>query len=223
MMHPFSPLLQNEKEKSDDDANTLDDEPSFPLRIKLNNTDIALNVNKSVRVETLKQWILDCHRSNLATRNNDTNNNAPHGANGIGEEESYLRLIVRGRLMAPDSSTLSTFNVSSSDVVHAVLAKEGRGAQARMLRRLNNASTHITNGNSVTARRSLYSNSTNSSSLNRLWRRIGIDATGVVVSHEGDTDSDDQSEEEDLEVGTEGGRGRSERRGFDRLRSVSFY
>jgi hypothetical protein len=189
-MHPFSPLLQNEKEQ--DSSN---DDPSFPLRIKLNNTDLTLNVNKSVTISTLKQWILDQHRSNVASNVS---------------ENMYLRLIVRGRLMAPDSSTLEQFHVSSSDVVHAVLAKEGRGAQARMLRRLN---TNTTNGRN-TARNAVASNS--SDSLQRLWRRIGIDASGIVVSRE-DNGDDSEESEEDVESG-EGGR--RERRGFDRLRSV---
>lgn len=127
--------------------------------------------------------------------------------------------------MAPDSSTLDTFHVSTSDVVHAVLAKEGRGAQARMLRRLNNTN-NSTGGNhhlGSSLRRNLYSNPTNSDSLNRLWRRIGIDASGVVVQRgEGESDSD-ESEEEDVEAGEGGGVRRRERRGFDRLRSVSWF
>jgi hypothetical protein len=68
---------------------------------------------------------------------------------------------------------------------------------------------------------SLYSNPTHSNSLNRLWRRIGIDASGVVIPRNEDDSSDDSGDEEDLEAANSsgGGRGR-ERRGFDRLRSV---
>lgn len=209
-MHAFSPLLQtSEKEKADDDASPLTsdatDASSFPLRIKLNNQDITLTVNKAVSVATLKQWILE-HRAK------------DEGDNG----DMYLRLIVRGRLMAPDTSTLDNFNVSSSDVVHAVLAKEGRGAQARMLRRLNNNGNNSNAGNlGSSLRRNFYSDPTSSESLNRLWRRIGIDASGVVVSRSGESDSE-ESEEEDVEAGEDGdGRRGRERRGFDRLRSVS--
>jgi hypothetical protein len=215
-MHAFSPLLQtSEKEKADEDASPLtstdaSDATSFPLRIKLNNRDITLTVNTAVSVATLKQWILEHH--------------AKDGGATTDNGDMYLRLIVRGRLMAPDTATLDNFNVSNSDVVHAVLAKEGRGAQARMLRRLNNNNNSNT-GSSLgsSLRRNFYSNPTNSESLNRLWRRIGIDASGVVVSRNGESDSE-ESEEEDVEAGGEGGnngrRGR-DRRGFDRLRSVS--
>ena len=214
-MHPFSPLLHNDNGKSEDDSPQVElsshgNSPTFPLRIKLNNTDYTLNVNKSVSVATLKEWILDCHRSAQDGRNIDTSGH-------------YLRLIVRGRLMAPDTATLDAFNVNDSDVVHAVLAKEGRGAQARMLRRLNNGTGNNGGNNTNTAginlRRNLYSNPTDSESLTRLWRRIGIDASGVVVSREqGESESEESEVEGDVEAG-EGRVGR-ERRGFDRLRSV---
>ena len=64
--------------------------------------------------------------------------------------------------MAPDSATLDSFNVNDSDVVHAVLAKEGRGAQARMLRRLNtahwnNGGNKTNNTSGINIRRKLYS------------------------------------------------------------------
>ena len=196
-MHAFSPLLpSNDDEKSSSPSSSPIEAhaPTFPLRIKLNTADYTINVNQSVTVANLKQWVLDCHDSS---------------SNGNSGGDTYLRLIVRGRLMAPDTATLDTFNVTSSDVVHAVLAKEGRGAQARMLRRLNRPSVHPgrrSNGNGFPD---------SSDSLNRLWRRIGIDASGVVVRRE-----DDDSEESD-EEDVEGGRVRQERRGFDRLRAVS--
>ena len=126
--------------------------------------------------------------------------------------------------MAPDSATLDSFNVNDSDVVHAVLAKEGRGAQARMLRRLNNAhgnngGNNTNNTSGINIRRNLYSNPTDSESLSRLWRRIGIDASGVVITREqGESESEESEAEGDVETGER--RTGRERRGFDRLRSV---
>jgi len=126
--------------------------------------------------------------------------------------------------MAPDSATLDSFNVNDSDVVHAVLAKEGRGAQARMLRRLNNAhgnngGNNTNNTSGINIRRNLYSNPTDSESLSRLWRRIGIDASGVVVTREqGESESEESEAEGDVETGER--RTGRERRGFDRLRST---
>ena len=42
---------------------------------------------------------------------------------GYGYEYEYLRLICKGRLLAPDDSPLSEFKVVDNDVVHAVLSK----------------------------------------------------------------------------------------------------
>ena len=208
-MHPFSPLLTNDDEKSSSSSSPIESQhhhtPTFPLRIKLNNNDYTINVNQSVTVANLKQWVLDCHDSSTSNTNGGGSSNG-----AIDRNDTYLRLIVRGRLMAPDTATLDTFHVTSSDVVHAVLAKEGRGAQARMLRRLNRPSGRRGNTSGTGA-------DSSSDSLNRLWRRIGIDASGVVVRREED-DSEESEEEEDVEGG---GRVRRERRGFDRLRSVS--
>lgn len=40
------------------------------------------------------------------------------------EEERYLRLICKGRLLSPDDHPVSDFNVQDGDVVHAVLAPQ---------------------------------------------------------------------------------------------------
>ena len=50
--------------------------------------------------------------------------------------DRYLRLIVRGRLLAPDSAPLSNFALAEDDVVHAVIAPAGvRGGQQATLAR----------------------------------------------------------------------------------------
>ena len=40
-------------------------------------------------------------------------------------EQRYLRLIVRGRLLAPDAAPVSNFGLRDDDVVHAVVAAAG--------------------------------------------------------------------------------------------------
>ena len=53
---------------------------------------------------------------------------------GPGAAGRYLRLIVRGRLLAPDSAPLADFGLGGGDVVHAVLAAPGvRGGRQAAL------------------------------------------------------------------------------------------
>ena len=54
---------------------------------------------------------------------------------GAGRER-YLRLIVRGRLLAPDAAPVSNFGLRDDDVVHAVVAAAGvrGGPQERLAR-----------------------------------------------------------------------------------------
>lgn len=55
---------------------------------------------------------------------------------GPSTENRYLRLICRGRLLAPDSAPISDFSLRDGDVVHAVLAAAGvRGGQQAALAR----------------------------------------------------------------------------------------
>eukprot|EP00578_Thalassiosira_sp_NH16_P003854 CAMPEP_0181131350 /NCGR_PEP_ID=MMETSP1071-20121207/30377_1 /TAXON_ID=35127 /ORGANISM="Thalassiosira sp., Strain NH16" /LENGTH=617 /DNA_ID=CAMNT_0023217535 /DNA_START=221 /DNA_END=2074 /DNA_ORIENTATION=- len=230
-------------------------ENSFSLRIKLNDGKSTIDFSLDgvfpnvTTVEKLKDRILTKHFD-------DGNDNETRSISSQNNNNRYLRLIVRGRMMAPDTSELEKFSIVPDDVIHAVLAKEGvrGGQQARMLRRLNNRRSS-TNSN-TTAAPSSYGGSSGSippsspSAGNRMWRRIGIDSNGVVVSpsanenDESDDDEDDESDFEDahgeidLEMGNlnsnVGGddsgnhgngrqqrrRRRRERRGFDRLRAT---
>lgn len=99
-------------------------------------------------------------------------------------EHRYLRLILRGRLLAPDSAPLSTFAVKEGDVLHAVIAAEGvqGGAQALL------------------ADSSSFS-STLSSLSRRALRGTGLSATGQAVRAHHTGDDDDESTEEDEEEG----------------------
>ena len=54
-----------------------------------------------------------------AAASNCNNNDNHHRNNNC--EERYLRLIIRGRMMAPDGNTLAAFRIVNDDVIHAVL------------------------------------------------------------------------------------------------------
>jgi len=43
----------------------------------------------------------------------------------LSAENRYLRLICKGRLLAPDASVLTDFGIQDGEVVHAVLAAAG--------------------------------------------------------------------------------------------------
>ncbi|KAL9181749.1 hypothetical protein ACHAXT_012092 [Thalassiosira profunda] len=220
-------------------SNNVGGGDSFSLRIKLNDgastVDFPLEgVSPTATVRKLKERILSKHFDSVL---------ASPSSSRTSHANRYLRLIVRGRMMAPDTSSLETFSIAQDDVIHAVLAKEGArgGQQARMLRRMN-IGARISgggNGGNATGGGSAGGSTARSSAERSLWRRIGIDANGVVVSpnnneDESDEDSEDSDFEDahgeiDLEIGRrsaadpEGGgrrRRRRERRGFDRLRST---
>jgi len=115
--------------------------------------------------------------------------------------------------MAPDTSQLDTFSIAANDVIHAVLAKEGArgGQQARMLKRLNyegrvtGAAAVVVGGNNGGGSGSSANTGGSPSTRSResidqsLWRRIGIDANGVVISSNENENSDDESEEDEGE------------------------
>eukprot|EP00985_Skeletonema_marinoi_P008135 scaffold3624_cov106-Skeletonema_marinoi.AAC.3 len=217
----------------------------FSLRIKLNDgtqpnnsSDFVLeDISPGVTtVRELKGAILKKHSnsSDDGTSNNGNENNGNNSGN------RYLRLIVRGRMMAPDTSTLDKFSITKNDVIHAILAKEGTrgGQQARMLRRLNKSSPNnngvgggdatsgsatvsgATGGRASTS--SAGGNTNNNSLSNRLLRRIGIDSNGIVISltsnsnedEDSDESEDDESEDEgDVEMGNTTSRPPTRRRG----------
>ena len=213
------------------------DSPTFPLRIKLNDgkstIDFLLDdVLPNVTVRKLKERILSCHfdpeepnSNNGATGNGGTGTGSPRNpslqspSRRNNNNNRYLRLIVRGRMMAPDTSQLDTFSIAANDVIHAVLAKEGArgGQQARMLKRLNHEGRG-TGGGAVVGAGSGGNNGgannggaigagvspstrTRESIEQSLWRRIGIDANGVVISsnNENEDSDEEESEEEDFE------------------------
>ncbi len=149
---------------------------------------------RSVMARTTSSSTTENNEGGIATTasncNNNNNNTNLHSSNH-GNEERYLRLIIRGRMMAPDRNTLASFCIVSDDVIHAVLTTyiqpstsgggrggimgsggsgsiTRRGHQARMLHRMNN------NSNSNTSERG-------GGAIPSLWRRTGIDYNGIVV------------------------------------------
>jgi hypothetical protein len=117
---------------------------------------------------------------------------------GPQSQNRYLRLICKGRLLAPDTCALSEFSVENLDVLHAVLGPAGADPA----------------NNNATATIAIMPNSSPS---RRRRRRRGGTVVGPggrvtrVTNGNGDEDSS-TSNDEDEEQGRE-------RRGFDRLRS----
>eukprot|EP00573_Skeletonema_grethae_P002809 CAMPEP_0201688814 /NCGR_PEP_ID=MMETSP0578-20130828/2517_1 /ASSEMBLY_ACC=CAM_ASM_000663 /TAXON_ID=267565 /ORGANISM="Skeletonema grethea, Strain CCMP 1804" /LENGTH=585 /DNA_ID=CAMNT_0048173273 /DNA_START=253 /DNA_END=2010 /DNA_ORIENTATION=+ len=224
-----TPLLSSSSSSLFPEHNSHSTESSlFSLRIKLNDgtqpnnsSDFVLEgISPGVTsVGELKGAILKKHSSS-----SNSNGDGTHSGNDTNGNNRYLRLIVRGRMMAPDTSTLDKFSITKNDVIHAILAKEGTrgGQQARMLRRLNKSSPNnngvttgggdgtsngLTGGVSAIGGRASSSaggNTNNISLSNRLLRRIGIDSNGIVISlassnSNEDDDSSEESEDEESE------------------------
>lgn len=140
----------------------------------------------------------------------------------------YLRLIAKGRLMAPDTAMLQDFKLDPEDYIHAVIAPVGvrGGQQAEMAQP--GPSEEDGSSRLLAARRA--------------FRSVGIGPNGVILSrreqreisrtNEGEADSSGESSGEeneqvaatpgtinDLEAGTSHSLRRRPRRGLDRLRS----
>lgn len=144
--------------KENDDTGTVDG-THLALRVK-SFKDVEIHINDASSVAQVKQ----------AVRN----------ALGDQAQDRYLRLICKGRLLAPDTSPLREFAVRNGDVLHAVLAAAGvRGGQQAALAR----------------------------GISRRYRGTGVGAGGRAVrsnhDSEDDDDHDDNSGDEE-----EGGRER---------------
>jgi hypothetical protein len=103
--------------------------------------------------------------------------------------DRYLRLIFRGRLLAPDAAPLSAFAVKEGVVVHAVVAAEGQegGAQALL------AHSSLTDDPSASAPSSFLS----SSLSRRALRGTGLSATGQAVRYHQSEDEESSTEEDE--------------------------
>jgi len=173
------------EKKTDDESND-----AVTLRIKCNSPGIDAPKDGSdwfrvmsslgVDVQTLKQQVRDT----------------------IGETARgrYLRLIAKGRLLAPDSALLKDFHLKQEDYIHAVVAPVGvRGGQQAVMAQANNP--------------------TSSGPMSRRqMRSVGVGPTGLILARRQD-ESDSSEEEMDVESANRSNNRRRERRGFDRLRN----
>jgi len=144
------PLLGKENE------GTVGSGADLALRVK-SFKDVEIRINEASSVAQVKQAV----------------------RNALGEQakDRYLRLICKGRLLAPDSSVLREFSVRNGDVIHAVLAAAGvRGGQQAALAR----------------------------GISRRYRGTGVGAGGRVVRSSNDSDDEDDNDESpDEEEGRE--------------------
>ena len=131
---------------------------------------------------------------------------------GPGCRGRYLRLIVRGRLLAPDSAPVTNFGLEEDDVVHAVVAAAGvqGGHQARLAGGVDLSGIGGGGGSGSSGASGRRGRATSGSS-----RGIGIDAAGIIINNTNNNsnDSDVDGDDDDLEAGRQ-------RRGFDRLRQT---
>lgn len=155
------------------------DDDVFHLRIK-SFKDVEIAVPSGSVVAHVKQQV----RAALGVTESD--------------EERYLRLICKGRLLLPDDHPITDFNVQNGDVVHAVLAPTGKNA--------NTNSSSAASGTQNSRRRRLRTGTVVGPG-GRVTR-----ATNAGIGSSGDDSSSE--EEEDEETGIV-----RERRGFDRLRA----
>jgi len=134
-------------------------------------------------------------------------------------EDRYLRLICKGRLLSPDESLLSEFKVCNNDVVHVVLAAlSSSSCRNKQQRQKNSASTTTT----TTSHHQQQQRRRHTNNRQRHNRGTVVGPGGRVTrvftnNNEEEDDSNSDDEYDDIE---RGGGSRRERRGFDRLRTA---
>jgi len=132
------------------DCESMGEKDDWTLRIKASGTSENLSVTTSAheRVGELKE----------------------HVRQALEADNRYLRLICKGRLLAPDTAVLRDFKIQDGDVLHAVLAAPGiRGGQQAALAR----------------------------GTTRRYRGTGVNASGRVERSASEDEADDESDEED--------------------------
>lgn len=170
--------LDSEYDSDTDDAVTLRIKATHPGH---DSKDVTVTVVPSTdTVASLKQAVLEA----LGDDTDDSKSNTT---------TPYVRLVARGRLLAPDAAVLERlpFRLESNDVVHAIIQqKEPSNFRLGPQALLQQGGLPV---------------------RNRLWRGAGISADGVAV-RETHVDEDDD-EDSDVEAA-------NERLGFDRLREL---
>lgn len=178
----------------------------WPIRVK-SERDVLIRVRPGDTVKQVKETVLEALCGSGESGNNHRRND---------DDKRYIRLVCRGRLLAPDHITLIELKfVQPNDVVHAVLTTQRRHGQRTGVQ------AAIQQGNLQSLSR-------------RALRSAGINAQGMAVrrsenntgnnnngrhSEDDDSSSSDGEVENDLESGQQTRpRSSRERRGFDRLR-----
>ena len=153
-----------------------------------NNNNNNIGTSLALRIKSFKDVEIHIHDGSSVAQVKQ----AVRSALGEEAEDRYLRLICKGRLLAPDTSALRDFAVGNGDVLHAVLAAAGvRGGQQAALAR----------------------------GISRRYRGTGVGAGGRAVRSNHNNASDDD-EDDDASGDEEDGRPGGERLGFDRLRTT---
>jgi hypothetical protein len=186
---------EDDEEDRETEANAEADDPNrtWTLRIK-SLRDVVIHVRPRDSIAVVK----DAVRQALAATDAAAELHA----------RPYLRLVCKGRLLAPDGALLQDLHgglVQADDVVHAVLATQAprEGPQAALQR-----------GTCATARPENTAAAPAGPSQ-RAWRGAGINANGIAVRQTA-PNSDDEEEEEDIENGVLLGLDRLRRAGLRR-------
>mmetsp|Transcript_22407 Transcript_22407/g.63498 ORF Transcript_22407/g.63498 Transcript_22407/m.63498 type:complete len:418 (+) Transcript_22407:94-1347(+) len=128
-------MMTDEKDSFDLEIGPQD---TLQLRIKSfilgPNADLPIRVNAQAQVAILKDIVKRRLLKKEAEEAGDDGSNDDNS--GSRASDRYLRLICKGKLLAPDSAPLSEFSMESDDVVHAVLSAQGvKGGQQAALAR----------------------------------------------------------------------------------------
>ena len=200
------------------------------IDIQIPNGGCPLTTTVAQLKELVRHVLLEKERTNGNGNGNRHHNN----------EDRYLRIICKGRLLSPDESFLSEFKVCDEDVIHAVLAAavvttSSSTRRQKQQRQANADASTSTTPHHQQQQRRRHTN-TNTRQRQRQHRGVGtvVGPGGRVTrvrtsnnnNNEGnDDDSNSDDENDDIEQGGGGGgdssrrRRRRERRGFDQLRS----
>jgi len=190
------------------------------LRIKSSYGDTEIEIPKRgcPRTTTVAQLkavvrivLLEKERKGEKGNLNDDNSN--------NNEDRYLRLICKGRLLSPDESLLSEFKVYDNDVVHVVLAASSSSSNRnKQQRKKNSATTTTTTSHHQQQQRRRHTNHRQRHNRGTVVGPGGRVTRVSTNNNEGDDDDSNSDDEyDDIE---RGGGSRRERRGFDRLRTA---
>jgi len=199
----------NNNDDDDDDNNAI-----MYLRIKSSYGDTEIEIPKrgcphTTTVAQLKAVvrIVILEKERKKGNGNFNNNN----------EDRYLRLICKGRLLSPDESLLSEFKVCNNDVVHVVLAALSSSSYRNKQQRQKKSATTTATSHHQQQQRRRHTNNRQRHNRGTVVGPGGRVTRVFTNNNEEDDDSNSDDEYDDIE---RGGGSRRERRGFDRLRTA---